>query len=298
MDVKLPVMAVLDTDTYNEIDDQFALAYALLARDAVDLRAVIAAPFCNARAAAPGEGMRKSYEEICRILALFGKAPGGFAWEGSTGYLPGRRTPVGSEGARRIVELARAARAEGRKLHVLAIAAITNVASALLLDPDIARDIVIVWLGGNDLACPDTREFNLRQDVFAAQVIFDTDVPLIWLPCRKVVSKLAVTLAELRSGLARAGKLGEFLYARSEELITERRIVSKVIWDISTVAYFSVPQAFSSSVIPSPVLNDDRSWGTAPGRHDITAVTSLDRAAVFADLFEKLSTFDEALRGS
>ena len=102
MDLQLPITAVLDTDTYNEIDDQFALAYALLARETVDLRAVIAAPFSNMRAATPDEGMRKSYEEICRILALFGKAPNGFAWRGATAYLPARRTPVDSEGARRM----------------------------------------------------------------------------------------------------------------------------------------------------------------------------------------------------
>ncbi|MBQ6351649.1 MAG: nucleoside hydrolase, partial [Lentisphaeria bacterium] len=152
---KLPIMAVLDTDTYNEVDDQFTLAYALLAPEAVDLRAVIAAPFSNFRAATPGEGMQKSYDEICRILAILGKDKTNFAWHGSTSYLPDRNTPVDSEGARRIIELAREAHAAGRKLHVLAIAAITDVASALLLEPEIARDIVIVWLSGNDLRNPD-----------------------------------------------------------------------------------------------------------------------------------------------
>ena len=293
MDVKLPVMAVLDTDTYNEIDDQFALAYAMLAKEAVDLQAVIAAPFSNTRAATPDVGMEKSYEEICRILSLFGKNPDGFVWKGSTRYLPGRRTPVESEGARKIIELAHAARAKGCKLHVLAIAAITNVASALLLEPEIARDIVIVWLGGNDLRNPENQEFNLRQDVFAAQVVFDTEVPLVWLPCRNVVSILDITLDELRPGLAPAGELGRFLYTRSEDLIRERNITSKIIWDISTVAWFTVPQAFRSEVIPSPVLNDDRSWGSAPGRHSITAVTALDRDTVFADLFGKLSAFSQ-----
>ena len=62
------------------------------------------------------------------------------------------------------------------------------------------------------------------------------------------------------------------------------------------MAYFSVPQAFRSEIIPSPVLNDDRSWGAAPGRHGITAVTSLDRETVFADLFEKLATFGKVPR--
>ena len=289
---RLPITAVLDTDTYNEIDDQFALSYALLARGAIDLKAVIAAPFSNLRAAAPGEGMQKSYDEICRILALFGKSPADFAWRGSASYLPDRNTPVDSEGARRIIELAREARSAGQKLHVLAIAAITNVASALLMAPEIAQDIVIVWLGGHEMTYENNNEFNLRQDVPAAQVVFDSASPLVWIPCRNVASALEMTLAELRPSIAPAGALGEFLYGRTEELINLRKIPAKIIWDISTVAYFSVPQACRTRRIPAPVLRDDKSWGAAPGRKEITVVTSLDRDAVFADLFAKLAKFD------
>ena len=293
MNEKLPITAVLDTDTYNEIDDQFALAYALLAREAVDLRAVIAAPFSNDRAAAPAEGMRLSCEEICRILALFGKDPEGFAWKGSDSYLPAPRTPVESEGAYRIIELARAARSEGKKLHVLAIAAITNVASALLLEPEIAKDIVIVWLGGNDLHYPGTKEFNLRQDVAAAQVVFDSAAPLVWVPCREVASKLTMTLAELAPALAPAGKLGKFLYGRTEELMRERNIPEKVIWDIATVACFSAPDALTKRKIAAPVLNADRSWSTGATRREITVVANIDREAVFSDLFAKLAGFKD-----
>ena len=289
-----PKRAVLDTDTYNEIDDQFALAYALLAPEVLDLRAVVAAPFSNRRAATPGEGMLKSYDEITRILGLFGRSAENFAWRGSESYLADHCTPVDSEGARRIVELAREARAAGGKLHVLAIAAITNVASALLIDPGIARDIVIVWLGGHETNYKDNNEFNLRQDVAAAQVVFDSAAPLVWIPCRNVASALEMTLAELRPAIAPAGKLGEFLYGRTEELIKLRNIPAKIIWDISTVAYFSVPGACKTQLIPSPVLNNDKSWSAAPGRKEITVVRSLDRAAVFADLFAKLATFDAA----
>ena len=294
MSEKLPIMTVLDTDTYNEVDDQFTLAYAMLARETIDLQAVVAAPFSNQRAAEPGEGMQKSYEEICRILALLGKDPAGFAWKGSTTYLPERHTPVESEGARKIIELAHAARAKGCRLHVLAIGAITNVASALLIEPEIAQDIVIVWLGGTELSFPENAEFNLRQDVAAAQVVFDADVPMVWLPTRNVVSALDITLEELKPNLAPAGKIGEFLYQRTEELINERQLSSKIIWDISTVAYFAVPHAFQSKIIPSPILNDDRSWSFDPERHKITAVTALDREAVFADLFKTLSTFEKS----
>ena len=68
-----PVRAVLDTDTYNEVDDQFALAYALLAKEALTLEAVYAAPFTNDRSSGPGDGMERSYEEILRVLARLGE---------------------------------------------------------------------------------------------------------------------------------------------------------------------------------------------------------------------------------
>ena len=56
---------VLDTDTYNEIDDQFALVYALLCPEKLNVEAVYAALFTNDRSTGPGDGMEKSYEESC-----------------------------------------------------------------------------------------------------------------------------------------------------------------------------------------------------------------------------------------
>ncbi|MBE0698068.1 MAG: nucleoside hydrolase, partial [Anaerolineaceae bacterium] len=38
---------VLDTDTYNEIDDQFAVVYALLSPEQLQVEALYAAPFTN-----------------------------------------------------------------------------------------------------------------------------------------------------------------------------------------------------------------------------------------------------------
>ena len=64
------VRTVFDTDTYNEIDDQFALVYALLSPEHIDLKAVYAAPFSNVRASDPGEGMEKSYEEILKNVRV------------------------------------------------------------------------------------------------------------------------------------------------------------------------------------------------------------------------------------
>ena len=74
---KRPVDMVLDTDTYNEVDDQFALSYSLLSPDLVNLQAVYAAPFLNSRSTSPEDGMVKSYGEIVRLLGKVGVSPDG-----------------------------------------------------------------------------------------------------------------------------------------------------------------------------------------------------------------------------
>ena len=55
-----PVDLVIDSDTYNEIDDQFAIAYALHAPEKIRVQALYAAPFTNERSTSPGDsGIRK-----------------------------------------------------------------------------------------------------------------------------------------------------------------------------------------------------------------------------------------------
>ena len=81
------VRMVLDTDTYNEIDDQFALAYALLSGERLDVEAVYAAPFLNTRSTGLGDGMERSYEEILRIFAQMRISPDGLVHRGSARLL-------------------------------------------------------------------------------------------------------------------------------------------------------------------------------------------------------------------
>ena len=64
------VRMVLDTDTYNEVDDQFALVHALLSPDRLKVEAIYAAPYFNNRSTGPADGMEKSYEEIAGVLGL------------------------------------------------------------------------------------------------------------------------------------------------------------------------------------------------------------------------------------
>ena len=151
---------VLDTDTYNEIDDQFALTYALLSPDKLSVEAIYAAPFHNSRSNGPGDGMEKSYEEILRLLEFLGRSADGFAYRGSIEFLGFERQPQDNAAVRDLIEKAMSSPSED-PLYVVAIGAITNVASALLLAPEIVHKIVVVWLGGHHLNWPHTREFNL-----------------------------------------------------------------------------------------------------------------------------------------
>ena len=81
------IRMVLDTDNFNEVDDQFALAYAVLSKEKLNLEAVYAAPFNNSRASGPGDGMEKSYQEILKILKMLNVPSENFAFRGSPDYL-------------------------------------------------------------------------------------------------------------------------------------------------------------------------------------------------------------------
>ncbi len=281
---RMPI--VLDTDTYNEIDDQFALVYALLADDA-DLQAVYAAPFFNNRSTGAGDGMEKSYDEILRILSFMERDAEGFAFRGSASFMPAMDQPVRSPAVDDLI--ARAKEERDGPLYVLAIGAITNVASALLLEPEIASRIVVVWLGGHPTFWPHTREFNFAGDPLASRVVLDCGVPLVMLPCALVTEQLRTTLSEMERYVKGQGAVGDYLYSIYEDYLDDHYARSKVIWDISAVGYMVNPEWVTSDLVPSPVLEDDITWGSEDtSRHPIRMARHVNRDAIFGDLFRKL----------
>lgn len=280
------VQMVLDTDTYNEIDDQFAVVYALLSPNA-SVQALYAAPFHNARSSGPGDGMERSYQEILRLLGRLGRKPDGLVYRGSTQYLASEQEPVDSPAARDLI--AKALVPRDGPLYVLTIGAITNVASAILMRPEIINRIVVVWLGGHPYYWPDTREFNLRQDVAAARVVFDSGVPLVQIPCKNVAEHLRTTLPEMETYVKGRGDIGDYLFETYETYFSEHYARSKVIWDISTVAYLNNPEWVPTTLHPSPALRDDVTWGPVDNsRHPVRVATDIHRDQVFGDLFRKL----------
>lgn len=276
---------VLDTDTYNEIDDQFAVVYSLLAPEKIQLEGLYAAPFHNNRSDGPGDGMEKSYEEILRVLDRLGHDHVGLVHRGSTSYLPGAEEPVDSDAARDLISKAM----QGEDpLYVLAVGAITNVASALLLEPTIAGRIVVVWLGGNPTNWPSAREFNLMQDLHASRVVFDCGVPLVHIPCRNVSECLRTTLPEMKEHVKGRGAIGDYLYQIYEEYVPDQPARSKVIWDISAVAWVLNASWVPTYLTHSPILTDGMTWSRDDSRHLVREAFTVNRDGVFGDLFARL----------
>jgi purine nucleosidase len=283
------VRMVLDTDTYNEIDDQFALSYAFLSKEKLQLEAVYAAPFFNSRSISAGDGMEKSYQEILRLLRLLGKSPDGFAFRGSDRYLEDISGPVRSEAALDLIKKAMTATPDD-PLYVVAVGCITNLASAILIEPKIIDNIVVVWLGGNALYWPDQKEFNLMQDVLAARTVLNSGVPLVIMPCKPVISHFHTTIPELEYYLKGKNKISDYLLNSTIEYSGGQVAWSKVIWDVTAVAWLVNPSWLPTNLEHSPVLTDQVTYSTDHSRHFIRMATSLNRDAIFRDLFSKLAS--------
>jgi inosine-uridine nucleoside N-ribohydrolase len=282
---------VLDTDAYNEVDDQFAIAHALRSEHTVE--ALYAAPFHNQRSEGPGDGMAQSYDEIERVLDRMDEPRPVF--RGATRYMDHSDDVVESPAVSDLIERAHADR-DG-PLYVVAIGAATNVASAIATDPSVVSEMVVVWLGGTPHDWHSASEFNLSQDVPAARVLFDSGVPLVHVPTVNVSEHVRTAVPELRTlfddaeadGGEGSEGIGPFLVNRVADYEGAAGTAwSKVIWDLAATAVLVTPDAVETVRVPSPILTSEETWSRDDARHDVRVVRRVDRDAVFADLADRL----------
>lgn len=283
------IRMVLDTDTYNEIDDQFAVVYSLISPERLNVEAIYAAPFFNERSSSPADGMEKSYEEILRVLDKMKIKRNNFVFRGSKGYLQDYKNPYKSDAAEDLIK-----RAMGKgdpPLYVAAIGAATNIASAILIEPGIIEKIVVVWLCGHSLNWKDTKEFNLVQDILASRLIFDCGIPLVHIPCQGVASHLHTNLPEIEKYVGGKGEIGNYLTDIFREFLEDHHTDSKVLWDIAPIAYLINELWIKTDFVNSPVITDNLTWGIGNSRHLIRSACKINRDAVFKDFFGRLEEF-------
>lgn len=279
---------VLDTDAANEVDDQFALCYSMCSPERLNVQAIYAAPFRHERVPSSEQGMEQSYDEIVRLLGKLRRPFDGFAFKGSKRSLASMDAPQDSPAARDLVERGMA-RPDGDPLYVVAIGAITNVASALIMEPRLARKLVVVWLGGHPLTYPSAAEFNLMQDVIAVRAVLDSGVPLVIVPCLGVASHLLTTLAELREFIGGRNQVCDALIDIVSGFNDDHFAWAKEIWDISTIGFLINPDWVPTMVEPSPLLSEQLTWSRDARRHPIKTAYYLYRNPIFRDMFVKLA---------
>ena len=332
------VRIVIDTDAANEIDDQFALAWALLSQDRFAIEGLYAEPYSfgiyledlvearekrrsgeapSDRAAAvtpwlqnlheagrepedvsfttPAEGMEASFQEILKVGRLMGIPVDGMTFRGSTRYLASKETPVESPAAHHLVERAMASE---EPLYVVAIGCPTNVASAMLLEPRIAERIVVTWTAGYPTQSPlFNHSFNLEQDIFASQILFESGVPLVYLPGYYLGAQLRLSLPEMEAWVKGRGAIGDYLYELyTHNPIHEQRAISGhfartwIIWDLINFAWLMNGAWVPSRILPAPRLGRDQYWHAdgAPD-HVIREAVEIDRDGIFRDFLSKLA---------
>lgn len=211
------VDVVLDTDAFNEVDDQFALAYLVQSYDVANLQAVYAAPFFNHHSISAEDGMNKSYQEIKHVFRLLGLNENEYpVYKGCKRFLVDEESAVNSEAVRDLIARARL-HTKDSPLYVIGIAAATNIASAILLAPDICDNIFVIWLGGMGFDWHDNNSFNAKQDIAAARVLLSAEVPLVLLPGRGVVDHFHTNGPELSYWLEGKNKFCDYMLKKTIE---------------------------------------------------------------------------------
>jgi len=165
----------------------------------------------------------------------------------------------------------------------------TSSATKAKIPTKIIETIRVIWLGGTSLDWPNAGEFNQQQDIAASQILFDSGVELVQIPCHNVASHLKVGVPELRACMGDSD-IAKALTDLVAEAIDNNPAKTRVIWDISAIAYVVVPETVRTYKIHSPILHGrpNLTYSADRRRHMIECAYYLDRDAIFIDMYKKI----------
>ncbi len=280
---------IIDSDVANEADDQFAVVHALLS-PSLDIRGIIPAHFGDARSAT---SLADSRAELDVLLAMVGRDDVRVA-NGAERGIPSEFEPADSPGARLIVE--EALRTDAGPLFVCFLGPLTDMASALLLAPEIARtDTTVIWIGGPPYGGVEWRgtwpEFNLRNDIAAANVVFGSGIAIQQVPSN-VYRLCSVGYAELRRRVEPCGPLGEFLVQRVADFNREHHRVpveSRSLGDSPAIALMLDPWCAAFRRHRPVRFTADGHCVAAETGSDVLVVEQIDVRYFLEDMFAKLA---------
>ena len=217
--------------------------------------------------------------------------------------------PVYSEGARLIVEEALKASPE-KPLYVCVGGPLTDIASAWLINPEIGKNIILIWIGGQEyketgaIVPPgySMPEYNLNLSIAAAQVVFNKSDMRIWQIPRDVYRQCMYSMTELEAKVRPYGKLGDYLYDSLAGIMAGRNGFSMgetyILGDSPLVLMTALMSNFEADPASShyqyvtiPTIADDGSYRYNHEGRQIRVYDRIDTRLMFADMEAKLELF-------
>ena len=284
-----PIRVVLDCDTANEVDDQFAIAHALgLPEGVLDVRGVVSVH----NTIAHGPGSRDMYQdEAERVVGLCGSSVPCIT--GADRPMNSRGEPAPSAGLEFLID-------EARKgpLTVILTGPATDAASLLVAEPGLRENVRVVWLGGFGDATAYGRhkfhELNGRADIAAWRVLFEEDVDLLHVPGWPAPAKLLVRAAPFAGEVRAVGNPISSYLAEILELWVAEYVGpidpqgEKILWDVACVAAVAHPESVTVERRPLPTIDAAAAHDySLPGR-EVESVVDLDEDAVLRGMVEAL----------
>ncbi|SCY42391.1 nucleoside hydrolase [Butyrivibrio sp. INlla14] len=275
------IRVIVDTDAACEADDPFAIAHALLSPKLI-VKGIIAEHF-----KVPGS-MEKSYDEIMTILdAMDLEVP---VYHGQKGPL-GQDTEV-SEAVSFIIDEAK--REDDKPLFILCQGAITNVAKALQVEPQIKDKITVIWIGTHGEApctAPFT-EFNSVNDIEAANFVLQSGAN-IWLVPSHVYITVNIGLSEIQRRISPCGRIGQHLFNNMVDYNNSEGAgwtqgESWSLGDSPAIAIAINPGCGHYHEAVAPLVLDDTSSAVKEDNPRIRIYTDVDSRYILEDFIAKL----------
>jgi purine nucleosidase len=286
---------IIDSDAKNEADDQFAIVHGLLS-PSLEVRGLIAAHFGTSRST---RSMEESRDEIDLLLDLLGLEQQVTVANGAPTGIPDEQTPLDSAGAQLIIAESKLASTKD-PLFVAFLGPLTDMASAILLDPEIVRrDVAVIWIGGVGYGGVETSpgvEFNLRNDIAAANVVFDSGIS-VWQVPSNVYSQVSVSYTELEEKIGGTSKLADYLISQTVEwnrTYWPEPIESRSLGDSPAISLMLYPRGGSFRIVPAPRFGQEGHYLPGAG-HPIRVIESVDVRFLLEDMFAKICKFGREL---
>jgi hypothetical protein len=192
-------------DLAGDIDGLFATAHMALSQTA-QLRTIIGSGFMR-----PSESADSAVKLGREMMGLMGlKVP---VLAGCAKAIGKDKAPQPSPGVQAIID--EAMRTDTQlPLYVAVGGGLTEVASALLIEPKIAERMTLIWIGGGSMPDGVANEANFNIDREAARFIFNEAKVPMWTIPQAVYSTCMISATELQAQVAPHGKIGKWLYGK------------------------------------------------------------------------------------